>query len=89
MDQFASLINERIEVLRRKLQDTSRRNPLIHNVLRAKSGAFLRIVDEKPQSIFDHLVSAERNMVLAPLPPLDIDPTDEESTEFKNAFLNA
>lgn len=89
MDQFAGLINERIEVLRRKLQDTSRRNPLIHNVLRAKSGAFLRIVDEKPQSIFDHLVSAERSIVLAPLPPLDIDPADEESTEFKNAFLNA
>lgn len=89
MNQFAGLINERIEVLRRKLQDTSRRNPLIHNVLRAQSGAFVRIVDEKPQSIFDHLVIAERSMFLAPLPPLDIDPADEDTTEFKNAFLNA
>ncbi|EAQ06270.1 DNA helicase related protein [Yoonia vestfoldensis SKA53] len=75
--------------MRRKLQDTSRRNPLINNVLNAKSASFLRIVDEKPQSIFDHVVVNERKMVLAPLPPVDIDPPDEDTTEFKNAFFNA
>lgn len=89
MNQFSNLINERIEAMRRKLQDTSRRNPLINNVLNAKSASFLRIVDEKPQSIFDHVVVNERKMVLAPLPPVDIDPPDEDTTEFKNAFFNA
>lgn len=89
MNQFSNLINERIEVMRRKLQDTSRRNPLINNVLNAKSASFIRIVDEKPQSIFDHIVVNERKMVLAPLPSVDLDPPDEDTTEFKNAFLNA
>ena len=89
MNQFSNLINERIEAMRRKLQDTSRRNPLINNVLNAKSASFLRIVDEKPQSIFDHVVIHEWKMVLAPLPPVDIDPLDEDTTDFTNAFFNA
>ena len=89
MNQFSNLISDRIEAMRRKLQDTSRRNPLINNVLNAKSASFIRIVDEKPQSIFDHVVIKERKMVLAPLPSVDIDPLDEDTIEFKNAFLNA
>ena len=89
MNQFSNLINDRIEAMRRKLQDTSRRNPLINNVLNAKSASFIRIVDEKPQSIFDHVVVNEQRMVLAPLPSVDIDPPDEDTIEFKNAFLNA
>lgn len=89
MNQFSNLINERIEAMRRKLQDTSRRNPLINNVLGAKSASFVRIVDEKPQSIFDHLVLNEQKMFLSPLPSVDLDPPDEETTEFKNAFMNA
>lgn len=89
MNQFSNLINERIEAMRRKLQDTSRRNPLINNVLNAKSASFIRIVDEKPQSIFDHVVVNDRKMVLAPLPSVDLDPPDEDTIEFKNAFLNA
>jgi predicted transcriptional regulator len=87
--QFSNLINERIEAMRRKLQDTTRRNPLINNVLNAKSASFIRIVDEKPQSIFDHVIVNERKMVLAPLPSVDLDPPDEDTIEFKNAFLNA
>ena len=89
MNQFSSLINERIEAMRRKLQDTSRRNPLINNVLNAKSASFIRIVDEKPQSIFDLMAVHDRKMALKPLPPVDIDPPDEDTTEFRNAFLNA
>ena len=89
MNQFSNLINERIEAMRRKLQDTSRRNPLINNVLGAKSASFVRIVDEKPQSIFDHLVLNEQKMFLTALPSVDLDPPDEETTEFKNAFMNA
>jgi very-short-patch-repair endonuclease len=89
VNQFSTLINERIEAMRRKLQDTSRRNPLINNVLNAKSASFIRIVDEKPQSIFDHIVIHDQKMVLFPLPPVDMDPPDEDTSEFKNAFQNA
>lgn len=89
MKDFSNLVNERIEAMRRKLQDTSRRNPLINNVLNAKSASFIRIVDEKPQSIFDHVIVHERKMALTPLPPVGIDPPDEDTREFKNAFLNA
>lgn len=88
-DNFANLIKERIEALRPKLQDTTRRNPLINNVLNAKPASFISIVDEKPQNIFDSLNSDSRAMNLVPLPPLDIDPSDENTTEFKNAFQNA
>ena len=89
MNEFSSLINERIEALRPKLQDTSRRNPLVNNVLNARSASFVRIVDEKPQSIFDYVVQEGRAMRLVPLPPVDIDPPDEDTTEFKNAFQTA
>ena len=90
MDGFASLIKERIEALRPKLQDTSRRNPLINNVLNAKSASFVRIVDEKPQSIYNDLVISDGGaMQLVPLPPTDIDPPDEDTHEFRNAFQSA
>ena len=89
MNDLAGFVNERIEALRPKLQDTSRRNPLINNVLTARSASFIRIVDEKPQSIFDDINGLKSSMLLDPLPPLDIDPPDEDSTEFKNAFQSA
>jgi len=83
MSELKQLVNERIEALRPKLQDTSRRNPLIHNALTSKSASFLKIVDEIPQQILD-IISLERNsgMQLIPLPPTDIDPIDEDNEEF-------
>ena len=90
MSDLKQLINERIEALRPKLQDTTRRNPLINNRLRATSASFLRIVDEIPQNIFDSISNERSNgMKLVPLPPTDIDPIDEETKEFRTAFLNA
>ena len=90
MESIAQFVNERIEKLRPKLQDTSRRNPLINNVLSAKTASFIRIVDEKPQQILECLTSDESSsMNLVPLPPIDIDPPDENTAEFKTAFENA
>lgn len=90
MSESANLIRRRIEAMRRKLQDTSRRNPLINNVLGARTASFIRIVDEKPQNMFDALCGPdEKRMRLVPLPPLDQDPADEDTQEFKNAFENA
>tara|TARA_Y100000296_G_C5178782_1_gene261908 strand:- start:3402 stop:8813 length:5412 start_codon:yes stop_codon:yes gene_type:complete len=89
MDELSNLINERIAKLRMKLQDTSRRNPLINNVLSSRTSAFIRIVDEKPQSIVDHMCNKDLGMQLVSLPSLDLDPTDEDTSEFKNAVQNA
>ncbi len=69
MNDLAGFVNERIEALRPKLQDTSRRNPLINNVLTARSASFIRIVDEKPQRIFDDINGLKSSMLLDPLPP--------------------
>ena len=90
MSELKQLVNERIEALRPKLQDTSRRNPLINNTLTSKSASFLKIVDEIPQQILD-IISTEKNsgMQLIPLPPTDIDPLDEDNEEFIIAFRNA
>ena len=90
MSDSANLIKRRIEAMRPKLQDTSRRNPLINNVLGARTASFVRIVDEKPQSMLDALCgSAEKRMQLVPLPSLDLDPVDETTKDFKNAYENA
>jgi len=90
MPDFTKLINDRIESLRPKLQDTSRRNPLINNVLSAKSASFIRIVDEKPQGIYDGLYSDDgSSMRLIALPSTDIDPPDENTIIFRNAFQSA
>ena len=89
MGDFADLIKEKIEALRPKLQDTTRRNPLINNVLSARSASFIRIVDEKPQSIFDLIEIEAQTMELVPLPAVDIDPPDEDTAEFRNAFQSA
>ena len=35
------------------------------------------------------MVTDERKMALAALPPADIDPPDEDTPEFENALLNA
>ena len=90
MEDFTSLIRGKIEALRPKLQDTSRRNPLINNVLTAKSSAFVRIVDEKPQSILDSFLSTEKaDLRLIPLPPTDIDPPDEDTNKFRSEVQTA
>ena len=86
-NHYRSIISERIEILRKKLLDTTRRNPLINNSFSPKTAAFLRIVDEKPQSIVNILVKGLK-MQLSPLPALDSEPADEESNEFQQAYSN-
>ena len=88
-EELTSLVNDRVRVLRPRLLDTTRRNPLINNVLSSRAASYVAIVDEKPQSILDLLVS-ERTMAIVPLPPMnDSDLPDEKNAEFRNAFSNA
>lgn len=89
MSSLSDLVNQRIEALRPKLLDTTRRNPLINNQISARTASYISIVDEKPQAIVDCL-SNEVPMKITPLPPLDDDDLpDEQTVEFKTAFENA
>lgn len=88
MGSLAELVNKRIAVLRPRLLDTTRRNPLVNNVMTARTAAFVRIVDEKPQSVID-ILGNDTTMRLQPLPPLDNEPPDELTQEFITAFENA
>ena len=86
MHPFAELIKQKIISLRPKLMDTSRNSPLINNSISARSAAFIRIIDEKPQSIYNKLVKEEAKLTLASLPSLDEDPPDENNREFREAL---
>ena len=86
MHPHFELIKNQILKLRPRLMDTSRRNALINNSISPKTASFIRIVDEKPQSIFDKLLRDEESLILAALPPLEEDPKDENNIEFREAF---
>ena len=84
-EDLRELINQRIEKLRKKILDTSGRNPLIQNKIRSRS-SYIRIVDEKPQQLFD-ILSQEKSLFLEPLPPITEDNLPDENTqEFLTAF---
>ena len=68
MDSLNDLINKRIEAMRPKLMDMTRRNPLLKNVFSPSSASFISIVDENPQNLLDD-ICADKKMYLAPLPP--------------------
>lgn len=86
MSDHKKLVNARIKALRPKLINTSRRNPLLNNVLAANNARFIPLVDEKPQNIVESLVN-EKVFKLSPLPPFDeFDLPDEKSRKFKSAL---
>ncbi len=87
-DDLAELINARIEALRPKLLDLSRRNPLVSTKLSSRSNTIIRVVDELPDVLFFNLNNAQE-MRFLPLPALDDDPWDEQSEAFIQAAANA
>ena len=80
MDSLNKIVNQRIQALRPRLMDTTRRNPLLNNAVTARAAAFVSVIDEKPQNLLDSLL-ADKPMFLAPLPPLDEDDPPDEKTE--------
>lgn len=86
--ELTVVVREKIENLRPKLLDLTRRNPLISTKFPARSNSHLRVVDELPDVLFFNLVNAQK-MRLIPLPPLDEDPRDELNREFQDALSNA
>ena len=89
MHQFKELITRKITELRPRLMDTSRRNALINNSLTSRSASFIRIVDEKPQNVFNDIAIKGNSLKLVPLPSLETDPLDESNQEFTDAFAAA
>ncbi|SCA55941.1 conserved hypothetical protein [Candidatus Terasakiella magnetica] len=87
-EELSALIRSKIENLRPKLLDLSRRNPLLSTRFSTRSNAIVRVVDELPGYLFDDL-SLGKSMRLAPLPPLEDDPKDEQTREFQNALSDA
>ena len=82
-----NLVADRIDVLRKRLLDFTRRNPLIHVAFRPTSATLIRVVDELPDMI--RLGLSDGEMRLAALPPLDEDPRDELNDRFQDALFIA
>ena len=90
MDQqeLIDLVNLKIENIRPRLLDLSRRNPLIATKLNPRSSAHIRVVDELPEVLFYKLNNSQA-MRLVPLPDIDDDPRDEETKAFRDTLANA
>jgi transcription elongation GreA/GreB family factor len=88
VEALQDLVRAKIENLRPKLLDLSRRNPLISTKLGPRSNSHLRAVDELPDVIFFKLSNGQE-MDLAPLPPIEEDPRDERTDAFRETVINA
>src|SRR5258707_5769326 len=86
--ELAALVKQKIETLRPKLLDLSRRNPLIATKLGPRSNSHIRVVDELPDILFYKLNNGQE-MPLVPLPAIDDDPRDEQTSVFRDALINA
>lgn len=85
---LVELVKQRIENLRPKLLDLSRRNPLLATRLSPRSNSYIRVVDELPEILF-YILNNGQPMRLAPLPDIDADPRDEDTKAFRDALANA
>lgn len=86
--EILALVNGKIEELRRRLLDFSRRNPLVNIRFSPNSTAFLRVVDELPDILRHRLVSG-KEMRLVSLPPLEQELPDEQTDAFRDALFIA
>jgi hypothetical protein len=82
------LVRTKIENLRPKLLDLSRRNPLLATKLGPRSNSHIRAVDELPDILLFKLNNGEV-MELIPLPEIEEDPRDEQVEIFRDALINA
>ena len=80
--EITSLVADRLNELRKRLLDFSRRNPLVN--IHFKTNA-IRVVDELPD-IIRHNLTASRKMKLAPLPALEEELPDEGTDSFLDAL---
>ena len=83
-------IEARLEELRKRLLDFTRRNPLVDlaGALSPRRNTTIRVVDALPNVLAHGLVNGRR-MQLVPLPGLDIEPADEKEEAFQLALIEA
>ncbi len=79
------LVASKVEELRKRLVDGSRRNPLINVPFRAGSASHVRVVDELPD-ILRHKLTNRGRMRLVPLPDFDEERPDEKTEVFLSAL---
>ncbi|WP_417523462.1 DUF4011 domain-containing protein [Marinovum sp.] len=82
---ICNLVRDRIQHLRARLLDSSRRNPLIQVPFRQNSSSLIRFVDELPGVLAERLHN-QRPMRLVALPPIDEPLPDEQTDEFLDAL---
>ncbi len=86
-DTYTDMINSKIEQMRPKLLDLTRRNPLLSTKFSTRSHSLVRVIDELPDNLFERLQN--NKMCFDSLPALDQDPKDEQNSEFKKALAEA
>lgn len=87
-NSLQALVKTKIDSLRPKLLDLSKRNPLLATKLGPRSNSHFRAVDELPDIIFFELINGQE-LTLVALPPLEADPKDEGTEKFRDALINA
>jgi len=84
-DSLAEHIRQQLQDFRRKLLDPSLRNPLLSFSHREPSTAFVRIIDELPDLVFERLEDGGEFVIRA-LDPPQTEPEDEETAAFQEAL---
>lgn len=84
-DELAEHIRQQLDDFRHKLLDPSLRNPLLSFTQREPSTAFVRVVDELPDAVFEELESGSE-FIICPLDPPRTEPEDEETEPFLEAL---
>jgi RecA/RadA recombinase len=84
-DHIQDIVRSKVENLRARLLDSSRRNPLIQIPFRQNSSSLVRFVDEMPDILAERL-GGERAMRLKSLPPIDEPLPDEQTDDFLDAL---
>lgn len=79
--------DEAISGLRKKLIDLSKRNPLINFRHSSRGASHLRIVDERPDLVYQHLLDG--SFGFDPLPDEEVIPPDEQTPDFRIAYERA
>ena len=82
------LIRRKLGQSLNNLLDLGRRNPLVSTRFSVRSNAFIRVVDELPEILFERITSGN-SMFFVALPDLNEDPPDEESETFLRALAVA
>jgi hypothetical protein len=81
----SELAARRLDRIRENLLNFSRRNPLVNTRLDAKTGRYLRVVDELPQVLYDNLTGGQP-MAFTALPEIPDPPEDEQTERFQAAL---